>query len=274
MKLGLTVGLLVASTSAAFAQAAPDPASAPPPPAAPATLEPPPPEHPGVDRGVLDDARAGTSFLSPTALTAPAGTWWFSDVDLVLASAGYAVTNEFQVSLTTIVPITTDVPLTGFFQAKLQVLKAGRLRLAAQGVLAFLQDKNSDGSDSQLYFAGDVGGAATLCFDDGCYSNGSLYVGAGFAQGGNSSVPLLVSGSLALRVSRHVKLVGEVDTGYVVGQINESSGGALVWYGLRFTSRNIGADIGFVKPFIDNDGDDNDGLALGLPYIGFTYRGD
>ena len=47
------------------------------------------------------------------------------------------------------------------------------------------------------------------------------------------------------------------------------SNGALFWYGLRFTSRNIGVDLGFVRPIGVADSD----FVLGLPVVTFSYRG-
>ncbi len=259
-----------------------------PPPGAVAPMPPPgppqPPEdHPGADRGVVEDAASSSSFLAPTALTAPKGTWWFSDVDLFLITAGYAITNEFQVSATTLIPVTSDVPAWGLFNGKLQVLKQGHLRLAAQAALTFIRDSsttttfdsmgNPTGSTSthNTFFAGDVGGAGTYCFDDGCGSHASLFAGVGFAEGSSAAAPLFLGASIAAKLNRHVKFIGEVDTGYVLGHFESTSNAFLVWYGARFTSRNIGVDFGFVKPFFDGESTGN-ALPLGFPYLGFTYR--
>jgi len=244
----------------------------------PPVVPPAKPDHPGADLGVIEDANSSNSFITPTALTAPAGTWWFSDIDLFLVSGGYAITNEFQVSAMTLIPVSKDQPFWGVFNGKFQFLKQGRLRLAAQAALMTVEDDkntydsngNSTGSTSQWYFAGEVGGAATLCFDDACRSHGSLFVGAGFAQGDNSAVPVVVAGSIAARINKHVKLIGEIDSGFIAGKIDISNG-ALVSYGVRFTSRNLGVDFGFMKPLVKG-WDDIDVLPLGLPYLSFTYR--
>ena len=40
----------------------------------------------------------------------------------------------------------------------------------------------------------------------------------------------------------------------------------------RLELANIGADVGFVKPFGEEFDDDDDELPLGLPWLNFTYR--
>jgi hypothetical protein len=68
-----------------------------------------------------------------------------------------------------------------------------------------------------------------------------------------------------------VKIVVEADSAFIAGKINSTADGALLWYGLRFTSRLIGVDLGLVKPIYS--GSSNDGLVAGFPFVSFTYRG-
>jgi hypothetical protein len=81
-------------------------------------------------------------------------------------------------------------------------------------------------------------------------------------------VPFVGAVTLVGRLGRHVKLVAEVDTAFVAGQVNDVADGALAWYGLRFTSSMIGVDVGFVRPI----GVGDTGLVLGLPMVTFSYR--
>ena len=145
---------------------------------APAPVEPPS----AVDKGVLNDANAAHGWLTPTALTDPAGTWTVSDYELVLLSIGYSPTDQLSLSATTIPPITDSVPLWLLFSAKYQLLKQGRLRLAVQGAFSYFHDNDngndSSSSSSDSFSAGDLGGAATVCLDDDCNSHVSGFVGA------------------------------------------------------------------------------------------------
>lgn len=235
---------------------------APPPPAPPPTLPVEPPSK--VDKGIIEDANAGRSWVMPTALTEPAGTWSFSDYELFLVSLGYAVTDELSISATTMLPIVEDMPFWLLVNAKYQVIHSGRVRGAIQGAITTVHDGDSSAT------AGVIGGALNLCLDDDCRSTIGGYVGAGFAHEDQSAVPLVFAGSLAYGINKHVKLLLEADTGYIAGGgIDEAANGFLGWYGVRFTSSIIGVDLGFMKPICD---DCDIGLPMGFPFLSFTYR--
>lgn len=239
-------------------------APAPPPPVAiaPAVQTPTPPTT--VDRGVIEDANSGRSWLAPTALTPPAGTWSFSDFELLVVGGSYAITDQLQISATTLLPVVEEMPFVGMLSGKFQVARAGRLRAAGQITVTHFRE----GEDSAT--AGTVGGALTLCLDDDCYSHLTGYLGAGLASEDQTSVPFLASAALAVRVAKRVKVLFEADTGFVVGDIDALAEGFLGWYGVRFTSKSIGVDLGFAKPFCD--GCEDSGLPMGLPFIAFTFR--
>lgn len=246
--------------------------AAPPPPpmmVAPAPPMLPPPSK--VDEGVLEDANSGRNWLTPTALTPPAGTFTISDFELFVLGASYSVTDQLQISGATLLPIVSDMPFVGILSAKLQFLRVGRVRAAGQLSAIYLRsrDSSSDRQDSAVAFTG--GGALTLCLDVGCNSYASGYVGAGFARDNNSSVPVGVSATVVARVARHVKLMLEIDTGGVVGKLDAAADGVLAWYGVRFTSPNIGVDLGFVKP-VCGGGCEIKELPLGLPFVAVSYR--
>lgn len=265
--------MLVWGAEAASAQPGEPPPAAPPetapaiqqPPPAPAMAPPAAPEG-TVDKGVMNDANAGRGWMAPTALTEPAGTWSISDYELFLISIGYAVSDQLSISATTIPPLTTDFPLWLLFNAKYQVLKAGKVRAAVQGAVTYFSANDSGTKDS--FTAGELGGAVTLCIDDDCNSHVSGFVGAGFAHDTDSSVPFVGAATLVGRIGKHVKFVGEIDSAFIAGNVNDVADGALVWYGLRFTSQNIGVDLGFVRPI----GVSDSGLALGIPVLTFSYR--
>lgn len=267
------VGKLIVICSATAAGAQPgdlapsQPPSAVAPTGAPAMAPPPPPPTPStVDPGVLNDANAGRGWLSPTALTEPGGTWSISDYELFLVSIGYAVTDQLSISATTIPPLTKDFPLWLLFNGKLQVVKVGKVRAALQGAVTYFSANDSSGDS---FTAGEVGGAVTVCIDDGCNSHVSGFVGAGFARDTSNSVPFVGAATLVARLGRRVKLVTEIDSAFIAGQVNDIANGALIWYGVRFTSSSIGVDLGFVRPF----GVDDSGLVLGIPVLTFSYRG-
>jgi hypothetical protein len=226
----------------------------------------PPAAESTVDKGVMNDANAGRGWMAPTALTEPGGTWSISDYELFLISIGYAVSDQLSISATTIPPLTTDFPLWLLLNAKYQVLKAGKVRAAVQGAVTYFSFK--DGTTTDSFTAGELGGAVTLCIDDECNSHVSGFVGAGFARDTSNSVPFVGAATLVAGFSKHVKFVAEADSAFIAGNVNDVANGALLWYGLRFTSRNIGVDLGFVRPV----GVSDSGLLLGIPILTFSYR--
>jgi hypothetical protein len=276
--------LLVSSAAVAQPGAEPpspdsEPAVPPPAPAPPAAMVPPPgapqPLPPGaaqapseVDRGVVEDANSGRSWLMPTALMEPAGTWSFTDFELFMVGLGYSVTDRMSISVTTLLPIVSDMPVFLLGNAKLQVIRSGNLRVAVQGAMTYVQERNTGNNYGAS--AGELGAAATLCIDTDCRSHVSGFIGAGFAHDTQSSVPFLVAGSLAMSMNKHVKAIVEADSAFIAGDINEQANGFLAWYGLRFTSETIGVDLGFAKPVCD--GCSNGDLPMGAPFVSFTYR--
>jgi hypothetical protein len=244
---------------------------------------PPPAAISTVDPGTLEDANSGRVAIMPTALTPPKGTFSFEDEELFFIGASYAITDNLVISGTTMVPITSDL-YWGFISAKLQVVKQGRLRVAVQAGAAGASTKdttttfdsmgNITGEMSTTSSGGgfDLGGALTYCFDDGCFSHANAAVAAGFAEQDNSSVPVAFMGGLVLKVGSKVRLIAEADTAHLFGKISDQANGFLGWYGVRFTSRNIGVDLALVKPFCGNGECDTTTFPAGFPFVTFSYR--
>jgi hypothetical protein len=300
MRFAYVLAGVLTMSSLAIAQAPPpgepppagppgsEPMPPPPPPAPPAgapaavMAAPPAPVPTTVDKGTLEDANAGRAWMSPTALTPPAGTWSFEDFELFLIGVSYAVTDNFVITGTTMVPITSDL-YWGFVSGKAQVLRAGSLRIAIQGGLAAAAAKDttttfdsmgnpiSTMSTTTTTSGAEIGAAATLCLDVDCFSHIDGFVGTAFAYQNNSSVPVAFSASLVQKIGRRVRLVIEADTAHLFGDISGQANGILGWYGLRFTSRSIGVDAGLVKPFCSDCSSDS--FPLGFPIVSFSYRG-
>ncbi len=229
---------------------------------------------PGFEAGIREDANSGRAWLSPTALTPPAGTFSVQSSELLILGASYSFTDRFVVSANTLIPITSEMPLILLTTVKLKVADIGRFKFAAHANLNYVgnpdigEDEGDDSFGTAL-----LGGAATVCLDRDCHSLLNGYLGAGFLlETGvdQNAVPFLASVAWAQRLGRRVKLVVEADSGFVVGEVNDVGEGLLVWYGIRFTSSAIGVDLGLVKPACDDC--DTDDLPLGLPWLNFTYR--
>ena len=240
-----------------------------PPPPPPGT--PPPAEERDVDEGVVQDANSGRNWLVPTALTPPEGTWSFSDFQLFFASLGYAVTDRFTLSATVLMPIIEDMPFFGFASVKGQVIRSGNVRGAIQGNVMFASEGDSSVTAASL------GGVVTMCIDPQCHSHLTGYLAAGFGldfEDEQSSVPFIAAAAAVFRVGRHIKFVFEADTAFIAGEIDEAANGFLGWYGVRFTGKHVGVDLGFAKPICTGDTDcEVDEFPMGFPFLAFTYRG-
>src|SRR5688572_4326576 len=129
------------------------PSATQPVPSSATTLQPGPPAQvdaapSDVDEGVLDDANAGHAFLTPTALTMPAGTWAFSDDELVFVGIAYAPSDRVEIGLKTLLPVIDEMPTFGFLTAKVQVIKAGSVRVALHGAGIYFDEYSDDGGEN------------------------------------------------------------------------------------------------------------------------------
>jgi hypothetical protein len=205
----------------------------------------------------------------PTGETVPQGSVVFTDWELLLAGLKYGVTPNLELSVETLVPITSDIPLFILLGGKLGVIKQGSLRVALTGNLLYA----SQNSDS--FTLGALGGVSSLCLDGGCHSMVSAGVQFMFGINTNDSSGAFVfvpNASLIARIGGHVKALLEVDgAGYHADGDTVLGRGALVMYGLRFTSSDIAGDIGFARP-VCSSGCDTGKLVLGAPLITFSYR--
>jgi len=221
-----------------------------------------PPRLSSADPGVVDDAGAGHGWLAPTALTAPAGTLALSDVELAMISASYAVTDRLAVSAGATLPVGSQRGAGA--TAKLQLVRHGRLRVAAHGMVAHTWTSGERGP-SETITLGDLGGAATVCIDPGCRSHVSGYLGAGMVHDAGTSGVLVGGATVTFALGRITRAVFELDR----GAGHDRARGMLGWYGLRLTSSSIALDLGLAQPL----GDATTHLGRGvLPFIGFTYR--
>jgi len=224
---------------------------------------------PNIDRG----------FLLPTAMTQPAGTLTYNNYELLLHGLTYGVTDRIQATVTVLSPIAKDMPFVGFGAVKARIVATDRLHLAVQGTLGYAHDfqSSSDTSGSSIYTLG-AGGFGSLCLRDDCSS--LLSASASYQMlspsGADGTAHLLIyGGSIVHRVSRRVKLLGEVASAAAQASSSTTSTdlqnlhGVLVSYGVRFHTDNLAGDVGFVKPIVEND---SSNFLLGFPFVNLSYR--
>jgi hypothetical protein len=250
---------------------------APPPPPAPAYAPPPayaplpplPPEStqdpdavaslaapaPGSARTPAEDPQADRGVIAPTAYTHPKGTTYVTDYDLALLQIGYALTDDTQISVTGVPPISAERILVLDITLKSTLYRGGLVRLAALGSTSSIAAK-----EIGVVGIGRVGGVAQLCLESRCDSSLSLSSNLTLA-----GVLLMVnSASGIFRMGRMTSLLAELDTlvplGKDVGQIN----GGLAGGGVRFHWKYWGLDLTIMRVLGSSQ--------VTLPVLALTYR--
>jgi hypothetical protein len=268
-QIGVVIAVLMHGLPAAAQPGGASSGAPPPVPLAPDARE------PSLEAGIRDDASSGRAWVSPTALTPPAGTFSAQSVELSMIGVGYSFTDRLVVSVTTLLPL-PDAPRLGIANVKLKLVDIGRLKIAAHvnvDYVANVEVDDGDVYDDDVRAAGVafLGGAATYCLDRGCHSILNGYASGGYlfhAVGVQRSVPFLGSLAWTQHVRGRMKLMLEAMGSLSVGEVDDP-GQFAGWYGLRFASRDMALDVGLVK-FVCDGCDQGD--AVGLPWLAFAYR--
>jgi hypothetical protein len=219
------------------------------------------------------DANIDRTFFMPTAETQPKGSLTFSDYELLLMGLTYAVTDNFQLTGTTLVPIVEEMPFAGQLSAKLKFLSEGKLKLAGVVSVSFVNGKEAryEGSSRDDLVIGSLGGVASFCLDEACA--GLLSASAVMTRSSQEDFDKTLSygASLVHPLTRRIKVLLEIDTATALHRGDRNDLDAyLVSYGLRFFQGDIAGDVGFIKPLGEDLGSDD--LPLGFPFINFSYR--
>jgi hypothetical protein len=221
------------------------------------------------------DPNIDRAFIQPTAMTQPAGSVTYNNYELLLHGVTYGLTDNVQTTVTVLSPIVKDMPFIGFAAVKGRISPADRVHLALQGSVGFGHEFSTTSNDANAYSAG-AGGYASFCLRADCASliNGSVnYQYAAGSNGSSGEHLLIYGGSLVVRASEHLKLLGEITS--AAGRSGSSEldniSGFLVSYGVRFHGANFAGDVGFIKP-VDTSGNSNDALLLGIPFVSLSYR--
>jgi hypothetical protein len=249
MRLWILLAVISAGATAS-AQAQTLPTSAPAPASAPAAPEPPPAAH-GIE-GVNDDAAIDTVVFSSTALGNPKGSFQLSDWESIVLGGTYALSDNFQISLASVPPVVKDQPFFALGSAKLSIPIGNHLHVAGIGTLGYTQVICS-GCAETSYLGGVIQGVGTWCFDAGCQSTVTGFIGTGFAISQNSgTLPLVFGGSIVARIAKHVKLMAEVEGGgaaaLTTGATSQLLDGVVLVAGARIYSRVVSVDVAFLRP--------------------------
>jgi len=243
-------------------------ADVPPPVAAPATT----PADLARDR----DASIDRGFLMTHAETIGEGYFSINSYELFLLGVTYGVSDDFQLSFTTSLPVVEDMPLLlslagkwAFYRTPTTVL-AARVLVAWESILgdsdegigvvtgSFFFDNYLDADGRFALHGGiSIGGAFGTGFDSG---------GIQFADGALIGIEL--GFTLGLADSFKLYVEGQIPAASVNGNFEFAPFG-LVNYGVRFHGHTISGDIGFIRPVGE---DIDDPFILGLPFVALSAR--
>jgi hypothetical protein len=214
-------------------------------------------------------------ILGSTAETHPKGTFFFSDYELLLLQAGYAITDEFQLQLTGIPPIIKDQPYYFDIGAKLNIVRNESFRAAINGGFDIVT--LGSGTNAGPYYGGRLGGILQVCFVTTCRSSVSFDVGTILTSGANEVLPVYGSAGFIINLGKIVSLLAEPALLGAVGTgATNVNGGAYIAidYGIRFSGDNLGVDVTFLEPVAATTGSFDNPFILGYPFVALTYRTD
>jgi hypothetical protein len=222
------------------------------------------------------DASIDRGFLVSHAETLGEGQVALNSYELVLAGVSYGITDDVQITLTTLLPIVEQMPVVLSPQVKWALLRTDNQILTAKFNVNYATSTNSDDNISGGTISGGL--SHDLYFDnEGRYAmfsgidiggvfgkvDSSWQMGEGMIMAANLGFSAQVSDFLKVMVEGVVPAYYADDTIQVSEVVNMT-------YGLRFFGDDLAADLGFIRPF-GKDVDDM-GLVMGLPYVAFTAR--
>ncbi len=221
------------------------------------------------------DASVDRNILFPSAETVNKGDLTINSYELFLLGLTYGITDDLQVSATTLLPILTDFPFVLALAGKWQFVDTGKILVSVQPNFMFMaQDGNSLGGFG-------AGIAADFILDDGgkyvvSVSESNLMLFGDIGSGGvlTDGFAFTLAGAFSARVARIVKLLAEVS---LPGALNWNTGdfevvpeGALFSYGVRFFGETIAVDLSFLRPLHPDMDPGN--FIMGFPYLTFSAR--
>jgi hypothetical protein len=211
------------------------------------------PSADGPARAPSHDPQADRGVLLPTAYTHPKGTYFLSTYDLVLEQLGYALTDDTQLSLTSIPFVGEPVALVDL-TLKTSLYRGQLVRIAALGSTSGIVAPSLG-----VLGVGRVGGVAQVCFQVQCEDSITLSSNVTLA-----AALVMVNGVGGIyRLSRMTSLLAELDTLVPLGNFVDGFGGALGSGGVRFHGTNWGLDLAVMHVL---------GRKTTLPLVALTYR--
>jgi hypothetical protein len=221
------------------------------------------------------DAAIDRGLLSTHAETIGKGQWAINAYELFFVGATYGFTDTIQASISTLMPIVTDMPFVVAAQPKFVVQRTENTVVAIRAPLFWLSDSDLSGG-AGAFGAGvvmdhrfDPEGRYTL--HGGLLVSGALLASSSLSDdievGDGAIISLDLGTSLAFTEGFSMLIEGQAFAA-ITNEGFDLVDAGLLSYGVRFHSGKIAGDIGFVRPLGVDAGD----FLLGLPYLAFSAR--
>jgi hypothetical protein len=224
-----------------------------------------------VERARARDAAIDHGLIASHAETIGAGKWSFNSYELFAVGLTYGFTDDFQLSVSTLLPIVSEMPLVLSVAPKLVLWRGHSTTLAAQ-VQSFII--SVDGETAGLGSAGlavdqYLDGDGRLILHGGLQAGkffGTTDSGINLSEGALAQLDVGITAGLTdlIKVLLEAKIFAGFD-----GEEFKVANVVLVNYGVRFHGQTLAADLGFLKPVGE---DSNDDFVLGLPFVSFSAR--
>jgi len=229
------------------------------------------------ERARAADAAIDRGFVSSHAETIGGGNWSINVYQLFFLGVTHAFSDDFQVALTTSLPVFRDFPFLIALSPKGVVYRSPNTVVAVRGLVWWGTILGGGGDGGLGAFS------AGLVIDQYLDPGGRIALHASLSAGGafgtnlgssgfelGSGVLLQFDVGLSVAVARIVKLVVEAQTFAAnVGDGFRFAPVALINYGIRFFGEDLAADLGFFRP-VGDIGDDP--FILGFPFVAFSAR--
>ena len=223
------------------------------------------------------DASVDRNIIFPSAETINGGDLTFNDYEILFVGLTYGITDDLQLSATTLLPVVEEIPLVAAVSAKYRLIARDHLVFSIQpGVNVIHDDGDTFGTfgfQLLLDYVVDQDGDLVLSLAE------STQFGFGSFEFGESGVAdgavLTFGVGASWRVAEIVKLLAELVFPTVVSwaDIGDSfyilEEAFLFNYGVRFFGESIAVDLTFLRPLHP---DASESFVMGIPYLAFSAR--
>ena len=227
------------------------------------------------------DASADRGIFFNRAETIGEGKTTFNAYELVFVGVTHAWSNNAQATANFLMPITKDFPLFIVSNVKYVVSRTQNATVALQGELSVQKQGDISG--------GAFGAAAMLDFhvspqfslhgqiglntiwandDDDPVDEEAFNLDFGLSPGNVGIFRIVGGASFRASANFHIHSEVVIPGGYADDEFRLLEEATLIFYGVRFAGTGLSADLGFVRPLVEDPGP----LQTGIPWVSFAAR--